>query len=226
MENNTFKYKEVSITKSFQSKSAKPSSLILRKCLLFIYNRVLEGYREEIPGKVFDLKFREEIGDDRLTLKKYFGNNKRVLTMDGMGKRKFLRGAHEPGAFERYGLVERVTPMKYSDVTLTWRILPYFWIKLKEVYPQRKIAEFRFQRQEGLGVGKEGNISLIEAKGDDVEAEENGEDTKRLHNNNTNSERDIFYGELTPEELAVLTAKPIDSEPDRSKPIRRISNGS
>jgi len=29
---------------------------------------------------------------------------------------------------------------------------------------------------------------------------------------------------LTPEEEAVLNAKPIDSEPDRSKPIRRVSN--
>jgi hypothetical protein len=188
---------------------------------------VLEGYQDQIPGKVFDLKFRMEIGYDRLTLKKYFGNNKRAFFMNGSGKKMPMRGEHEPGAFEKFGLVERIPFNKYSDITLAWKITPYFWIKLKEIYPQRKIAEFNGQQQyEGLGVQKEGNISLIpilqgkECEKTVLEVVSPIEATASTatNNNNNNSERYKNYGEpspcesiskhteyaLTPEEYSIL----------------------
>ena len=160
---NGFEYKKVVISKAFTTERKKKASLILRRCLDFVYNRVLEGYREEIPAKVFDLKFKEEIGWDRITLKKYLGNNKRIFKIDGMGKKRPWRGEHEPGAFERFGLLKRIPHPRYTHETLAWKILPYFWIKLKEVYPQRKIAEW-FSKQQYEGLGKNENISLTERK--------------------------------------------------------------
>jgi hypothetical protein len=203
MEYEHLRFKTLSITKAFTTKRKK-ASLVLRRCLDFIYNRVLEGYQREIPAKVFDLKFKEEIGWDRITLKKYLGNNKRIFLMDGMGKKRPFRDEHEPGAFERFGLLERIPHSTFHYETLAWKITPYFWIKLKELYPQRKIAEwFSKQQYEGVGV-ESGNISLTERKqtieSDSIETTKN--------NNNNNSERDIFFGELTEEELAILTAKP------------------
>jgi len=232
MENNTFEYKKLVISKAFTTKPKKPISTVLKRCVDFIYERVLEGYREEIPGKVFDLRFREEIGYDRFTLKKYFGNNKRTFLIDGSGKKRAFRGEHEPGAFEKFGLVERIPFNKYSDITLLWKITPYFWIKLKEVYPQRKIAEFMFQQQyEGLDVLEKQDISLIlQGKECEKTVLEVVSPTTKTNNNNNNSERDIFFGKpenitgLSLEEQAILDAKPLDSEPDRSKPIRRVSS--
>jgi len=192
---NGFEYKKVVISKVFTTERKKKASLILRRCLDFLYNRILEGYQDEIPAKVFDLKFKEEIGWDRITLKKYLGQNKRIFLIDSIGKKRGYRGEHEPGAFERFGLLERIPHPRYTHETLAWKILPYFWIKLKEVYPQRKIAEW-FSKQQYEGLGKNENISLTESN-----------------------------GELTEEEFAILTAKPVDSELDRARVKWRADSG-
>ncbi|MEM2995448.1 MAG: hypothetical protein QXI91_05495 [Candidatus Bathyarchaeia archaeon] len=247
IEINGFEYKKVVVSKAFTTERKKPASLSLRRCLNFIYNRVLEGYRDEIPANVFELKFREEIGSDRITFKKYLGSNKRVFLIDGMGKKHPFRGEHEKGDFEKFGLLERIPNPRFPHETLAWKILPYFWIKLKEVYPQRKIAEWFSKQQyervgedenislthsserslqltavkEEVSVGEtsvsprterqQGNISLTERK-ETVETdsiETNLATTRDKQQTNNNSERDIFYGELTEEELAILTAKPM-----------------
>jgi hypothetical protein len=244
IEINDFEYKKVVISKTFTTERKKQASLVLRRCLDFVYNRVLEGYREEIPAKVFDLKFKEEIGWDRITLKKYLGNNKRIFLMDGMGKKRPYREEHEPGAFERFGLLERIPHPKFTYETLAWKITPYFWIRLKEVYPQRKIAEWfskqQYEREEvsdenisltrsfeyesvlptatrGEGISREReslprterlerNISLTERK--ETLETDSIETKNKQQTNNNNSERDIFFGELTEEEYVILTAKP------------------
>ena len=223
MKSNSFEYKKLVVCKAFTTERKKRVSLILRRCLNFIYNRVLEGYRDEIPAKIMDLKFKEEIGWDRITLKKYLGQNKRIFLIDSMGKKRALRDKHEPGAFERFGLLERIPHPRYNHETVAWKITPYFWIKLKEVFPQRKIAEWVSKQQyEEVGFG-EGNISLTERRQRSESEEGNGKRdsietiTENNKQTNNNSERDIFYGELTEEEFAILTAKPIDSEPDRAK---------
>ncbi|MEM3628984.1 MAG: hypothetical protein QXE06_06400 [Candidatus Bathyarchaeia archaeon] len=252
-----YNFRETIIHRSFTTKRKKKVSIVLRRCLDFIYNRVVEGYRDEIPAKVFDLKFKEEIGWDRITLKKYLGYNKQIYVLDGMGKKRSLRDEkHEPGAFERFGLLERIPHPQFPSETLAWRILPYFWIKLKEVYPQRKIVEWFSKQQYGERVGKNGNISLTEWEqtletgsieneaSTDAELENisligksrevtqttnNATNITKTKQTNNNSERDIFYGpppisdmlryastSLTPEEEAILNAKPLD-EPDRAE---------
>jgi len=223
VELNKFEYKKVVISKAFTTERKK-ASLVLRRCLDFIYNRILEGYRNEIPAKVFDLKFKEEIGWDRITLKKYLGQNKRKFLIDSIGKKRPFRDEHEPGAFERFGLLERIPHPKIEHETLAWKITPYFWIRLKEVYPQRKIAEwFSKQQYEGVEV-ESGNISLTERKQRVVETDKLTSIKENKQQTNNNSERDIFFGELTEEEYAVLTAKPLDSEPSKAKIKWRASS--
>ena len=234
-------FSEKQLKKVFTTERKKKVSLVLRRCLNFIYNRFLEGYQDRIPAKVFDLKFKEEIGWDRLTLKKYLGHNKRIFLIDSIGKKRAYRDKHEPGAFEKFGLLERIPHSRFPHETLAWKITPYFWIKLKEVYPQRKIMEWfvpphsppLYNNNEGFG--ENGNISLTERKQrkgiregygerDSIETKKHG---NKINNNNNNSERDIFFGrnpeiqkcrsqELTEEEIQILTAKPCE-EPDKAK---------
>jgi hypothetical protein len=128
------------------------------------------------------------------------------------------------GPFERFGLLERIPHSKIEHETLAWKITPYFWIRLKEVYPQRKIAEwFSKQQYEGVGV-ESGNISLTERKQRVVETDKLTSIKENKQQTNNNSERDIFFGELTEEEYAVLTAKPLDSEPSKAKIKWRASS--
>ncbi|MEM3874173.1 MAG: hypothetical protein QXU45_03475 [Candidatus Bathyarchaeia archaeon] len=242
---------------SFTTKKERKVSIVLRRCLNFIYNRFLEGYFDSIPAKVFDLKFKEEIGWDRITLKKYLGYNKRIYVIDGMGKKRPVRDyKHEPGAFEKFGLLERVPDPRFPGETLAWKITPYFWIKLREVYPQMKLAECFFKQQYGEGVGENGNISLTEWEqtletgsieneaSTDAELENisligksrevtqttnNATNITKTKQTNNNSERDIFHGQslisdmlryastsLTPEEEAILNAKPLDEPEPKS----------
>ncbi|MGB9756480.1 MAG: hypothetical protein ACPLVJ_01700, partial [Candidatus Bathyarchaeales archaeon] len=83
-----------------------------------------------------------------------------------------------------------------------------------------------FSKQQYEGISKNGNISLMARKErvetDSIEANltTTTEKTKQTNNNN---ERDIFFGE---EEYGILTAKPLDSEPDRARVKWRVfSNG-
>ena len=200
---NGFEYKKVVISKVFTTERKKKASLILRRCLDFLYNRILEGYQDEIPAKVFDLKFKEEIGWDRITLKKYLGHNKRIFLIDSIGKKRAYRDKHEPGAFEKFGLLERIPHSRFPHETLAWKITPYFWIKLKEVYPQRKIMEWfvpphsppLYNNNEG--VGENGNISLTERKQRKGIREGYGErdSIETKNNKQTTIVREIFFME-------------------------------
>jgi len=223
-------FSEKQLKKVFTTERKKKASLVLRRCLDFIYNRFLEGYQEEIPAKVFDLKFKEEIGWDRLTLKKYLGHNKRIFLIDSIGKKRAYRDKHEPGAFEKFGLLERIPHSRFPHETLAWKITPYFWIKLKEVYPQRKIMEWFVPPHSPLfitimkGLGKMEIYLSQRGSRDSIETKKHG---NKINNNNNNSERDIFFGrnaeiqkcrsqELTEEEIQILTAKSCE-EPDKAK---------
>jgi len=230
-------YKKLVISKSFTTERKRKASLILRRCLEFIYNRVLEGYRDEIPAKVFDRKFKEEIGWDRITLQKYLGKNRRRFIIDAMGRKVPSWDEHEPGAFEKFGLLERIPHPRFKHETLAWRILPYFWIKFREVFPQRKLPEWfekgvppapPSQQYNCEGVAGNENISLIsgvECIGyEHIEATANiTNNTKETKQTNNNSERDIFYDKVAKNELKaipefrIFEAESLAEEPDRAK---------
>ena len=242
-------YKKLVISKPFTTERKRKASLILRRCLEFIYNRVLEGYRDEIPAKVFDLKFKEEIGWDRITLQKYLGKNRRRYIIDAMGRKVPAWDEHEPGAFEKFGLLERIPHPRFRHETLAWKITPYFWIKFREVFPQRKLPEWfgkgvppapPSQQYNCEGVVGNENISLIggvECIGyEHIDAIANlTNNTKENKQTNNNSERDIFYDkriqfciqkEFVESFLNELkNAVPLKSEPDKAKVEWRGGSG-
>jgi hypothetical protein len=227
MENNTFKYKEVSITaKTFttERKHRKTSidiswkgSIIKEKCRQ-LSEIVLDLYPDRrISNDDLAYLVKRYVGADRETLRAYLGYRGFIKRSKRSGE-GYVVGNSRKGYLEIFDFMHRVSHNE--------------WV----IHAQMKLSNADLEHHINEGLKEKDSkekISISQRVKDattSIEAKEIVDREKQYNNNNTERERNFTPKispkilELTPEETTVLTAKPIDSEPDRSKPIRRVSN--
>jgi hypothetical protein len=226
MENNTFKYKEVSITKAFttvgkhKKKSSidisRKGSIVKEKC-----TQLTEIALELLP----DRKIRDEelaylvkryCGADKETVRAYMGYYGTIKRSRRSGE-GYVLGATRKGYLEILGFMHRISrtewlihaQMKLQEAPSGLNANERLECSKEKISLSQKIEVF------SQGEGSEGNrFEKVPLTG------------KNNNNNTTERERNftpkIFQRlELSAEEETIFKAKPLDSEPDRSRQIRR-----
>jgi len=233
MENNTFKYKEVSITaKTFttERKHRKTSiniswkgSIIKEKCRQ-LSEIVLDLYPDRrISNDDLAYLVKRYVGADRETLRAYLGYRGFIKRSKRSGE-GYVVGNSRKGYLEIFDFMHRVShnewvihaQMKLSNADLEHHINE----GLKEKDSKEKISI-----SQSILQGKECEKTVLEVVSP-IEAKEIVDREKQYNNNNTERERNFtpkispkILKEivLTPEDEAILKAEPLDSEPDLAR---------
>jgi hypothetical protein len=225
---------ESSITKAFTTEQrhkrkssidiSRKGSIVKEKCTQ-LTEIALELFPDrKIPEEELAYLVKCYCGADKETVRAYMGyyGTMKRSKISGEG---YVLGASRKGYLEILGLMHRISRTKW---------LIHAQMRLPE-------APSGLNTNEGLEVSKE-KISLshnVEVFPQGERARENrieevvslNEEDDYNNNNNNTTERERNFApkisqrlDLTPEEEAILNAIPVDSQPDRSKPIRRVDS--
>ena len=240
MENNTFKYKEVSITtKAFTTVRkdkrkttidiSRKGSIIKEKCKQ-LTDIALELFpNRHISDEDLAYLIRRYVGGDKETLRAYMGYYGIVQRSRRSGE-GYVKGTSRKGYLEIFGFMHRITRMEWVihvQMKLPNADLGFHTNEGFEGSKEKISLSQSIHNEGGEGGGKTENPSVREkltpygfsVLNDNMETAENN------NNNTTEKERNfspkIFQrlenGQLNSEDSVVQSAKPLDFEPDLAR---------
>jgi len=229
LEDNTFAYKTITVTKAFTTEPkrrrttiniARKGSIVKEKCRQLTEDALNLFPDRHIPDEDLTYLVQLECGADKETVrayKGYLGTVKRTRSGEG-----YVSGQSRKGYLELFGYMHRISRVE-------WVI--HAQMRLENADSGNQCNERLEVSKEEISIspilqGKECEKTVLEVVSP---TSREAEEILLLDNNNNNNiprkreillHRSLDKQELTPEVLRILEATPVDSEPDRSKPIR------